>query len=339
MRVALDAMGGDKGPLTNVIGAIDAIRENEDLTVLLVGDKDILKGELGKQKYNPRNIEIVHAPEVIQMDDSPAAAVRKKRQSSLHLANQLVKEGEAEAVFTAGNTGAAMGVSLLTLGRIPGVMRPALLINFPSIDGNGAGTSLLDAGANVDSKPKMLAQFAVMGSLYVQHIIKADNPKVGLLSVGEEASKGNELIRESQGFFKNLKDINFIGNIEGQDVLTNKADVVVCDGFIGNITLKFAEGSFRFFGDILKREMLKSGWLNKIAAAAMMPIMRRIYRKMDYKEYGGAPLLGVNGISAIGHGKSTSKAIKNALLQTVRFAEVHINHKIEASLVENGVAE
>ncbi len=338
MRVALDAMGGDKGPLTNVIGAIDATRENDDLTVLLVGDETVLKAELGKQKYNPEIIKVVHAPDVIQMDDSPATAARKKRNSSLHLANQLVKEGEAQAVFTAGNTGAAMGVSLLTLGRIPGVIRPALLINFPSLN-DGTGTSLLDAGANVDSKPKMLAQFAVMGSLFVQHIVKTDNPKVGLLSVGEEESKGNELIRESQEIFKNLKNINYIGNIEGQDVMTGKADVVVCDGFIGNITLKFAEGSFRFFGDILKREMMRSGWLNKIAAAAMMPIMRRIYRKMDYKEYGGAPLLGVNGISLIGHGKSNSKAIKNALLQTARFAEVNINHKIEASLVENGVAE
>lgn len=337
MRIALDAMGGDNAPLSNVMGAIDAIKENEQLSVILVGDEKVLQATLKKSKYVGDKIEVVHAVEAIEMDESPAGAVRQKRKSSMHIANQLVKEGKADAVFTAGNTGAAMGVSLLTLGRIPGVMRPALMVTFPSLTGHG--TSLLDAGANVDCKPKMLAQFAVMADLHVKHILNIANPRIGLLSVGEEESKGNDLIKDSQEVFKNLKSVNFIGNIEGHDILNGTADVVICDGFIGNIILKFAEGSFRFFGDILKREMIRSGWLNRIAGIMMMPIMRRIYRKMDYKEYGGVPLLGVNGISLIGHGKSNSKAIKNALLQAARYVEAHINHKIEASLIENGVAE
>lgn len=337
MRVALDAMGGDNGPATNVIGVLDAIKENENLTVLLVGDEAILNSELNRHQYSGDRIEVHHATETIGMDDPPALAVRQKKNSSMHIANQLVRDGAAEAVFTAGNTGAAMGVSLLTLGRIPGVLRPALMVTFPSL--TGKGTTMLDAGANVDCKPKMLAQFAVMGDLHAKHILNRENPRIGLLSVGEEDCKGNELIRDSQDFFKNLKTVNYVGNVEGHNILNGNIDVVVCDGFVGNVVLKFAESSFKFFGDILKREMMKSGWMNKLAGMMMMPIMRGIYRKMDYKEYGGVPLLGVNGISTIGHGKSNSKAIKNAVLQAAQYIEKHINHKIEASLKENGVAE
>ncbi|MBN1596167.1 phosphate acyltransferase PlsX [candidate division FCPU426 bacterium] len=341
MRVALDCMGGDKGPAVNVSGAIDAIIENPELTVLLVGDQDQIRSLLAqyqKKKYDPQRLEIHHAPEKILMNDSPAMAVRQKKKSSLHIANLLVKTGQAEAVFTAGNTGAAMAVSLLTLGRIPGVIRPALLINFPSLNRHG-WTTILDVGANVDCKPKMLAQFAVMGDLYCRYILNVDQPRVGLLSLGEEESKGNDVIRESQELFKNFKTVRYIGNVEGQDMVNGKADVVVCDGFVGNVILKFGEGTVRLYADILKKEILASGWFSKLATIFLVPTMRRMYRSFDYQKYGSAPLLGIRGISTIGHGKSSGKAIKSALLQSAATTKLHINHQIEASLIENGVTE
>jgi len=340
LRVALDCMGGDKGPLTNVGGAVDAINANAELTVLLVGDQDILRSILlkCKQKYDPKRLEIYHAPEKILMDDPPALAVRQKKNSSMHIANQLVKTGEADAVFTAGNTGAAMGVSLLTLGRIPGIIRPALMINFPSLTRHG-WTTILDVGANVDCKPKMLAQFAVMGDLYARYLLNVEKPRVGLLSLGEEESKGNDQIRESQELFKNFKTVHYVGNVEGQDIINGKVDVVVCDGFVGNVILKFGEGTVRLFADILKKELIASSWWNKLAIGLLMPTIRRMYRQMDYQKYGSAPLLGIQGISSIGHGKSSRKAIKSAILQSATFIEKHVNHKIEASLKENGVAE
>ena len=340
MRVALDCMGGDRGPLNNVSGAVDATQEKQDLTVLLVGDRNIIQAALkkNKQKYDDKRLEIHHASEKILMDDPPAMVVRQKKNSSMHLSNRLVKSGEAEAVFTAGNTGAAMGVSLLTLGRIPGIIRPALMINFPSLNRHG-WTTILDVGANVDCKPKMLAQFAVMGDLYTRNVLDVEKPRVGLLSLGEEESKGNEQVRESQEIFKKFKTLCFLGNVEGQDIVNGKVDVIVCDGFVGNVILKFGEGTVRLFADILKKEVLAGSWLNKVVIGILAPTIRRMYRQMDYQKYGGAPLLGIKGISTIGHGKSSSKAVKSGLLQSAIFIEKHINDQIEASLKENGVAE
>jgi glycerol-3-phosphate acyltransferase PlsX len=331
-------MGGDKGPATVVKGAVEAIGQRPDLTVLLVGNQDILKAELARYKVDPQRIEVHHASENITMHDAPSQVVRKKRHSSLHVANQLVKDGQAEGVCSAGNTGAAMAVSLTVLGRIPGIIRPAIMINFPSLTPHGT-TSILDVGANVDCKPKMLAQFAVMGDQYCRHVMNIATPRVGLLSVGEEDSKGNELTHESRNIFKKLKTVHYIGNVEGQDIMNGKADVVVCDGFVGNILLKFGEGAMRSFGDIIKREVMASGWMTKLALGVVIPAIKRLYRRMDYKEYGSAPLLGIQGVSTIGHGKSNSTAIRNAILQTSRFCEKNINNRIEASLIENGVAE
>lgn len=331
-------MGGDRGPVTVVQGAIDAIQQNPELTVLVVGDEQRIRSALAKHKFDPQRIEVHPAAEEITMHDSPGAALRQKKQSSIHVANQLVKEGAADAVFTAGNTGAAMAVSLMVLGRIPGVIRPALLINLPSLSPHGE-TSLLDVGANVDSKPKMLAQFAVMGDLYFRDYLNVPNPRVGLLSVGEEDSKGNDLIHESRDLIKSLKDVNFVGNVEGQDLMNGHCDVVVCDGFIGNVLLKFAEGAIRSIGDILKREVMASNWRTKLGVAFLIPSLKDITRRLDYKEYGSAPLLGINGISTIGHGKSNSQAIKNAILQSAKFVTKHINTKIENALIANGVAE
>jgi phosphate acyltransferase len=340
VRVALDCMGGDRGPLTTITGALEAIYSNPDLIVLLVGDQETIQSILSKHKrvYNPRQIEVVHAADEITMEDAPAQAARQKKQSSMHVANQLVKDGQADAVFTAGNTGAAMGVSLLTLGRIPGIIRPALMINLPSLTRHG-WTSILDVGANVDCKPKMLAQFAVMGDLYHRDLLNVATPRVGLLSLGQEPSKGNDLIREAHELLRGLKHIHFIGNVEGQDIVNGHADVVVCDGFVGNVVLKFGEGVMRLFADILKREVLKGNLFTKLTVGLLAPTIRRIYSRMDYKEYGSAPLLGVNGISTIGHGKSNSKAIKSAILHAARYVTAHINDKIEQALRENGVSE
>lgn len=333
-------MGGDRGPLTTITGALEAASSNPELVVLLIGDQETIQAILSKhkRKFDSRQIEIIHAADEITMEDAPAQAARQKKQSSMHVANKLVKEGRADAVFTAGNTGAAMGVSLLTLGRIPGIIRPALMINFPSLTRHG-WTSVLDVGANVDCKPKMLAQFAVMGDLYHRHLLNVASPRVGLLSLGEEESKGNDLIREAHEILRGLKHINFIGNVEGQDLVNGHADVVVCDGFVGNVILKFGEGIMRLFGDIMKKEVLNGNLLTKLTVGLLTPTIRRIYRRMDYKEYGSAPLLGVNGISTIGHGKSNSKAIKSALLHAARYVSAHINDKIEQALLENGVAE
>jgi glycerol-3-phosphate acyltransferase PlsX len=301
-----------------------------------VGDQTVLRTELDKFKFPSSAIEVYHAEEEIKMDDHPSVVVRQKRKSSLHVANQLVKSGEAQAVFTAGNTGAAMAVSLLTLGRIPGILRPALLVDFPSLTAAGK-TSILDVGANVDCKPQMLAQFAVMGEVYARDLNGVERPRVGLLSLGEEDTKGNELIHDSRELLRTLR-LNFIGNIEGQDAVNGNADVVVCDGFVGNVLLKFGSGIANLIVNSLKHDMLSSGLAAKLAAGILFPIIRRFYRRLDYTEYGGAPLLGVNGISTIGHGKSNRKAIKNALFHAAKFSARHVNHKIEEALVENGVA-
>lgn len=337
IRIALDGMGGDLGPATVVAGAVAALQENPRLDILLVGSEDILRRELTAHKYDPARIELHHAEEEIKMDDHPSVAVRQKKNSSLHVANRLVKNARAEAVFTAGNTGAAMAVSLLTLGRISGILRPALLVDFPSFTVHGR-TSLIDVGANVDCKPKMLAQFAVMADVYVRQMYGINNPRVGLLSLGEEDTKGNDLIHETRDWLKKLK-LNFIGNIEGQDIVNGKTDVAVCDGFVGNVLLKFGSGVASMIVASLKKEMMSSGWMAKLAAGIILPVLRRFFRRLDYQEIGAAPLLGVDGISTIGHGKSSAKAIKNALLQAAKFSAVNVNQKIAEALVFHGVAE
>mgnify|MGYP006297639919 CR=1 FL=1 len=337
MRIALDGMGGDRGPSTNVAGAIEALEADPALEVLLVGDEDVLRGEAGKHRFDARRLSVLHAPEVITMHDSPSVAVRQKRKSSLHVSNRLVKEGRASGVFTAGNTGAAMAVSLLTLGRLPGIIRPALLVDFPSITPHGRA-SLIDVGANVDCKPRMLVQFAVMADCYVREMHGVDAPRIGLLSLGEEDIKGNDLIRETRNLLKDMA-VNYVGNLEGQDLVNGRTDVLVCDGFVGNVLLKFGSGMARMFVDLMKKEVLARGILARLTAGLFLSMLRGFYRRMDYSEVGAAPLLGVNGTSTIGHGKSSAKAIKNALLLTAKFCSLRVNAKIEGALRDNRVAE
>ncbi|MFH1178093.1 MAG: phosphate acyltransferase PlsX [Acidobacteriota bacterium] len=328
--VALDAMGGDHAPAATVQGAVEAVRQH-GLQVLLVGREALLRRELARHGGAPRGLHIVDAPEVVAMDDPPTAPVRSKRNSSLSVCARLVRDGVASAFVTAGNTGAAMVAAKLTLGMIKGVERPALASPVPGIDQQ---TLILDVGANVDCKPKHLVQFAVMGHFYSQAVMGVTQPRVGLLSVGEEAGKGDRLTQEA---YRQLNEVglNFIGNVEGRDVYSGAADVVVCDGFVGNVVLKVSEGLGEMVFTLLKREARRSpvysaGFL--LAKGAFAGFKRQV----DYSEYGGAPLLGVLGACLVGHGRSSPKAIRNALRFAHSYATRGVIGHIEEKIAELG---
>ncbi|MEW6696175.1 MAG: phosphate acyltransferase PlsX [Bacillota bacterium] len=304
-RIALDAMGGDHAPMEIVRGARDAAHEL-GVHIILVGDEEKIQRELDGDTAGGL-ITIVHAPEVVEMDEHPVNAIRKKKNSSIVVATQLVKEGVADAVVSAGSTGAQMASSLLILGRIAGVDRPAISTLLPTAKGVVA---LLDVGANVDCRPQHLKQFAVMGSLYAEKVLGLPNPKVGLLNIGSEETKGNDLTLASYGLLKEA-EIHFIGNVEGRDLFLGSTDVAVCDGFVGNVVLKSAEGLAMSILGMFQQEM---GRLEDILGRErIMHILGGFKRRMDYAEYGGAPLLGVDGVSVISHGSSRARAIKNAI--------------------------
>ena len=304
MKIAVDAMGGDYSPREVVRGALDAARDG--IEVVLVGDRESILRELGKDHQG--SVEIVHTTEVISMGEHPAVAVRRKRDSSIVRSVELIKSGAACAFVSAGSTGAVMAAALLGLGRIKGIDRPAIASVLP---GEKGGTVLLDVGANVDCKPKNLLQFGIMGHLYAEKILGIGNPGVGLLNVGEEDTKGNDLTLEA---FLLLKEagINFVGNVEGRDLFSGSVNVVVCDGFVGNVVLKAGEGLAMALMRMMKEELTRN-WLAKMGTALTLPAMKEIRRRVDYAEYGGAPLLGVNGVVIVCHGSSTALAIKNAI--------------------------
>src|SRR5215831_16714378 len=311
IRVALDAMGGDKAPDEVVLGAVQAAREYS-MGVYLVGREDAIRAELAKHDTSGLDLPIVHTDEVIEMDEHPASAVRKKKNASMTLALQLVRHGSALGAVSAGNSGAMMAASLFTLKRIEGVDRPALGTVFPTRDGV---SYVLDVGANTDCKPAYLEQFALMGSIYMERIFSIASPRVGLLANGEEETKGNELVQQTHKLLKTHAEtlgINFIGNVEGRDIPAGVADVVVCDGFVGNVVLKLSEGMAETLLGMLRTQMTSS-LINKLAAAILQPGLRKEFRRLDYAEYGGVPLLGINGSAIISHGRSEAKAIKNAL--------------------------
>ncbi|MGB9846457.1 MAG: phosphate acyltransferase PlsX [Desulfotomaculales bacterium] len=305
MKIAVDAMGGDHAPREVIKGALEAVREFGQ-EVILVGDEEQIRKEIPGGL--PELVSIVHAPEVISMHESPAGAVRRKKNSSIVKAVQLIKEGAAGAVVSAGNTGAAMAAAVLLLGQIPGIDRPAIATLLPNRKGK---TLLLDSGANVDCKPVHLFQFALMGHLYAKEILGIKKPKLGLLSIGEEETKGNELTHATYRLLQH-PSLNFIGNVEGRDIYEGTADIVVCDGFTGNIVLKAGEGMVTALLEMLKEEIKKSVPA-KIGMALLLPALRSFWQKLDYTEYGGAPLLGVNGIVIICHGRSPARAIRNAI--------------------------
>jgi len=328
--IAVDAMGGDYAPRTAVEGSLLAARRR-GLRLLLVGRRSILEEEiedLGPAPGVRGRIEVVHAGEVVGMCES-ALAVRRKRDSSVRVCARLVKEGRAQAMVTAGNTGAALVAGKMVIGVAPGVDRPALAVTMPRRVGR---TILLDAGANVDSKPDQLRQFAVMGHYLAQQLLRMNSPRIGLLSIGEEAGKGTDLVRE---VFKSLDatGLNFVGNVEGRDVFSGAADVVVCDGFVGNAILKSAEALAEFVGAQLREEMSRT-LRSRLGYLLARPAFDRFRSRVDYSEYGGAPLLGLRGGCFVAHGRSSAHAMSNAVQRAVEFCEAGIHLKVSAKLSE-----
>lgn len=324
MRIAVDAMGGDRAPEVVVQGVVEALNSSEDpLEIYLIGDEQIIVSCLTETK----KVKIIHAPEVVGTDESPSVALRKKTNSSIGIAIGLQKERRVDAFVSAGNTGAVMAFSLFSLGRLAGVIRPSLASFFPTLRGY---IIVLDVGANTDCKPVNLLQFAVMGSIYVQNVLGKSKPKVALLNIGEEPTKGNELTQKTYRLLEN-SGLNFTGNIEGRDILTGEADVIVCDGFVGNVILKFTESLKDLLINYLGIYMRKEPKV-KMGASLLLPFLEDFKSKLNYEEYGGAPLLGIDGITIVCHGNSSSRAIRNAIFVASQCAKSRINKKIETKL-------
>ncbi len=330
--VVVDAMGGDIGVSVNVEGSILALKENPECNIILVGDKEEIEKELDKSSITPdlrTRITVKHSESVVTMEDIPSVALKTKKDSSIGVGLNLVKEGKGDAFVSAGNTGAVMAFAMFILGRVRGISRPAIAAFFP---GTYHPTLILDVGANMDCKPKHLFQFAVLGSLYVQHLRKIENPKIGILSIGEESSKGNELTSTTYKLLEESK-LNFIGNVEGNDLLVSKADVVVTDGFVGNAILKFGEGIIHTLKRVIK-EHLEGNLIAQLGALMIKGAIKKAIEDMNYEKYGGAPLLGLKGITIISHGKSGPVAIKNAIITAGTLAkEDFINH-LETTIPE-----
>ena len=339
IKIALDAMGGDAAPREVVKGAVMAIQDaevlkmaNHDLEIVLVGRQEDIEKELSLLgSYPKKSISIINAREVVEMGESPAQACKQKRDSSIVRCSELVKRKEVAACASAGNSGATMAAALMTCGRIDGVLRPAITTMVPSIQGVSV---LVDAGANVDCKAKHLLQFALMGDVFARTVLGFKNPRVGLLSIGEEETKGNELVFETQKLLKTAP-LNYIGNVEGRDIVNGNCDVTVCDGFVGNVTLKAIEGVGELVYNLLKKEM-QSNLFSLVGALLASSAFRRFKRSIDYKEYGGAPLLGIDGISMISHGKSNAFAMKNAIRATLRCSNNNMNQILEERILKYG---
>ncbi len=329
LTIAVDAMGGDHAPKSEVEGAVRAAR-TLGVKVQLVGREDAVRRELDEHEdWRELPIEIVHASEVITMEDSAARAVRAKRDSSMRVGSRLVRDGVAQGFVSAGNTGAVMATAKMVQGVVPGVDRPALAGVFPTII-KGSPVVVVDVGANVDCAPRMLAQFAIMGEIYSRTILGRPRPRVGILSIGEEAHKGNEVTRSAARLLKDLS-LNFIGNVEGRDIYGGQVDVIVCDGFIGNVALKVSEGLVEMVRHLL-RESLEATISGKIGYVLAKSAFLDFKKRVDYSEYGGAPLLGVRGGCIICHGRSNGNAIRNAIRVAKEFCENRVNQRIEDEL-------
>src|SRR6059058_5341680 len=330
-------MGGDHGPTVVVEGAASAVREF-GASVILVGDRDAIEREIARLHIGSLALEIRHASQVVGMAESPSQALRRKRDSSLRVAAELVRDGHASAFISAGNTGAAMAIAMFVIGVLRGIDRPAIATVLPSLK---RATLLLDVGANVAPKPWHIFQYALMGHAYARDILGVDNPRVGLLSVGEEEGKGNELTKET---YEQLREssLNFVGNVEGRDIYNGRCDVVVTDGFTGNVALKISESLAEMIGAMIKEELMRDA-RSKIGAKLAMPAFERFRRRIDYTEMGGAPLLGIDGAAIICHGASPVKAIKNAVRVAQEWTTAglneHIKAAIEAEVARNGQGE
>jgi glycerol-3-phosphate acyltransferase PlsX len=339
IRIALDAMGGDVAPRETVQGAVLAVQDDElrklaggPFQVVLVGRREDIERELPQDKSIPRDLlPIVDAREVVEMHEHPAQACKKKKDSSIVRCHELLRDGDVSACVSAGNSGATLAAALFTCGRIKGVSRPAITTMVPSVQGVSV---LVDAGANMDCGGKHLLQFALMGEAYARTALGFNSPRVGLLSIGEEDSKGNDLVFEAQTLLKQVP-FNYIGNVEGRDICNGKCDVIVCDGFTGNVTLKAIEGVGELVFTLLKKE-LSANLFSMLGAVLSASAFRRFKKMIDYREYGGAPLLGIDGISLISHGKSNAYAIKNAVRAALRCVQHDLKGAIEKAVLEHG---
>jgi glycerol-3-phosphate acyltransferase PlsX len=331
MIIAVDAMGGDYAPGEIIKGALDAVSENE-LKIILVGEEEKIKEELSKYQYPQDRVLVVHAPESIGMHEHPASAVRRKKASSLVIAAELVKSGQASALISAGNTGAQMAASLFVLGRIPGIERPGIATVLPSLNGPKV---LIDSGANAEAKASHIVQFAYLGKAYAESVLGINNPRVALLNVGSEPSKGSKLVCEAYEILHQAKGLCFVGNIEGRDLLTADVDIVACDGFVGNVVLKTAEGIAMTLAAMMKSE-LKKNPVRVFGGILIRPAIKEVWKQLDYTEVGGAPLLGVQGISIICHGSSRSRAIHSAIRGAVLAIENDLLGSMNKAFIKDG---
>lgn len=332
INIALDAMGGDHAPDAIIAGALDALNLFDTIHIHLVGQTDVIASRIG---HHPR-ITLHDAPDVILMDEAPVDAYRRKKNSSIHVGLRLVKDGVAQAFLSAGNTGAIMSASLFILGRIAGVDRPALASYIPTKHGRAL---MLDMGSTMDSKPQHLEQFAVMGHFFLSNVGRIKQPRVGMVNVGEEEKKGNLLTQDTHQRLKRNPLIHFIGNVEGRDIFFGEADVVVCDGFTGNTLLKFGEGLVEFFMGEIKDGIQQGSWRSKLGGLLLTPVFRAIKKRIDYEEYGSAPLLGINGVSLVAHGKSKQKAIVSAIRTAIECVDTNMIQAIETAFQTNHDAD
>ena len=329
VRVAVDAMGGDNAPGEIVKGAVEAVQAEKDIKVFLVGRQDAVNAELAKYTYDKKKIEVVHAEEVIEMAEPPVNAIRKKKQSSLVIGMNMIKHQEADAIVTAGSTGATLVGGQVLVGRIKGIERPPLAPLVPTEKGVSL---LIDCGANVDARPSHLVQFAQIGSIYMENIVGIKNPRVAILNIGAEEEKGNQLVKETFPLLKECPGINFIGSIEAREIPHGGADVIVCEAFAGNIVLKLYEGVAATLLSKVK-EGLMSSLRSKIGALLIKPALKQTLKSFDASQYGGAPLLGLNGLVVKTHGSAKAIDVKNSILQCVTFKQQDINGKIKEHII------
>lgn len=332
MRIAIDAMGGDHAPAEIVAGAVEALDLlDKDDEIILIGPGEVVHKQLARLKGDTAKIRVVDAPEIVAMDESPIDAIRKKRNSSIAVMAKLGANGEADAVISAGNTGACVAACQLKMRTLPGVNRPGIAVVVPTFEGP---VTMCDVGANIACKPINLYQYAAMSTLYSRHFLGIPNPRIGIMSIGEEDAKGNEVVKKARQLIKSDPNLNFVGNIEGRDIFRGACDVAICDGFVGNVVLKLAEGLIEGLFKAIKHELTQE---SLTLVMKFKPVMMKIYQKYDYNEYGGALLLGVNGTSVICHGSSKARTIKNAVMAARKFCSKHVNDQIVQYLESSNV--